>query len=477
MPSLFVLTPFFLLVVVNLPFKFLRTQIAFWLAGALLFAQVLLSIFYPLNIGRSYPDPFERFFTFGLSIDSLASIMLFTIGIVAFVSLLVAASTITEERRRFHFINLLLISLIGMNTTVLVTDLFTLYVFVEITALAAFVLIALEKGRLAIEGTFKYLILSAVASVFMLVSIAFFLLAAGSTSFGAIKEAFLDVSPNNFLLKIGTGLFLCGLLIKCGVVPFHGWVPDAYSAAPASVSVLLAGVVTKVSGVYVLLRLFGSLFVLSASLQNTLLFVGAFSIVFAALASLTQVDFKRMLAYSSISQVGYIVLALGAATPLAFVGAVFHFFNHAVFKSLLFVNAASLEKRLGTTDMRKMAGLGSKMQVTSATSLVGLLSTAGIPPLSGFWSKLIIIIALFSSGRYVYAAVALLASVITLAYFLSLERMVFFGRVEAAPAGVAKAPFGITFSEILLTTITIAAGLGFVFILNMWLLPLKEIVH
>ena len=211
--------------------------------------------------------------------------------------------------------------------------------------------------------------------------------------------------------------------------------------------------------------------------QNALLFVGILSIRFAAFASLTQADFKRMLAYSSISQVGYIVLALGVGTPLAFVGAVFHFFNHAVFKSLLFVNAASLEKRLGTTDMRKMAGLGSKMQITSTSSLAGLLSTAGIPPLSGFWSKLVIIIALFSTGRYVYAAIALLASALTLAYFLSLERKVFFGKVEAAPVTIPKATFGISFCEILLTVITIGAGLGFAFILNTYLLPLKEIVH
>jgi multicomponent Na+:H+ antiporter subunit D len=311
----------------------------------------------------------------------------------------------------------------------------------------------------------------------MLTAIAFFLMAVGSTSFAAIKDAFASNSSDAFLLKLGTGLFLCGLLIKCGVVPFHLWVPDAYSAAPASVSVLLAGVVTKVSGVYVLLRLFGTVFILNAALQNTLLLVGIISICFAAFASLTQTDFKRMLAYSSISQVGYIVLALGAATPLAFVGAVFHFFNHAIFKSLLFVNAASLEKRLGTTDMDKIGGMGSKMKVTSATSLIGLLSTAGIPPLSGFWSKLIIIIALFSAGRPVYAVIALLASALTLAYFLSLERKVFFGKVVASPAAETKASFGITFSEVLLAAITVAAGLGFAFILNTWLLPLKEIVH
>ena len=476
MPSLFILVPFLLLIVVNLPFKDLRGRISYRLAGTFLLAQTVVSVLYPFNIWGNQKDLLGSFFSFNLSIDNLSIVMLITIGIVAFVSLVVAVSTIEEERRRFHFTNLLLISVIGMNATVMVRDIFSMYVFVEVTALSLFILIALEKGKSAIEGAFKYVMLSAIASVFMLASIGLFLLAAGGTSFDAIRQGFSNVQ-NNLLLKICSGLFLCGLLIKSGAVPFHGWVPDAYSAAPSSVSVLLAGIGTKISGVYVLLRLFGSIFVVDMSVQNTLLVVGILTICFAAFAALTQVDFKRMLAYSSISQVGYIVLALGAATPLAFAGAVFHFFNHAVFKSLLFVNAASLEKRLGTTDMQKIGGLGSKMQVTATSSLVGLLSTAGIPPLSGFWSKLVIIIALFSSGRYVYAAIALLASALTLAYFLSLERKVFFGEVEAAPVTIPKATFGISFCEILLTVITIGAGLGFAFILNTYLLPLKEIVH
>jgi multicomponent Na+:H+ antiporter subunit D len=476
MPSSFILAPLVLLGILNLPFRFLGKQVGFWLTGILLCAQVVVAALYPLNAWGTHQDPLAPFFAFELSADSLASIMLVTIGIVALVSLLVAGSTITGERRRLHFTSLLLVALVGMNATVLVTDLFSLYVFVEITAMASFVLIALERGKFAIEGAFKYLILSAIASVFMLSSIAFLLLLTGDLSFPAIYGAFSDAS-NRSLLSLAMGLFLCGLLIKSGVAPFHGWVPDAYWAAPSSVSVLLAGVVTKVSGVYVLLRLFGTLFIMSVSLQNTLMIAGVFSICFAAVAALTQDDFKRMLAYSSISQIGYIVLALGCGTPLAFCGAVFHFFNHAIFKSLLFVNSASLEKQTGTTDMNKIAEAGVKMPVTSATSLVGMLSTAGIPPLSGFWSKLVIVTALFASGRSVYAAIALLASVITLAYFLSVERRIFFGKPQALAEKTVRSPAGITISEVLLTAITLAGGLGYALILNNWLLPLRDLLR
>ena len=488
MTSLFIFAPFFLLVIINFPLGFLKGRCAFCLAASLLLAQVLLAAFHPWLFWSAYPDCLRQFFGFPLAVDNLALIMLFVIGIVALVSLLTAQDTLAGEKQKFNFINLLLVALIGMNATVLVTDIFSLYVFIEVTAMASFILIALEKGKFAIEGAFKYLMLSAIASVFMLTSVAFLLLTAGDISFAAVHHVLTNV-PGSFFLKLAVGLFLCGLLIKSGVVPFHGWLPDAYSAAPSCVSVLLAGTVTKISGVYILLRLFSSVFTLTPALQNVLLFAGAISIVFAALAALTQDDFKRMLAYSSSSQVGYIILAFGCGTPLAFVGAVFHFFNHAIFKTLLFVNAASLEKRFGTTDINQLEGLGEKCPVTSVTSLVAMLSTAGIPPLSGFWSKLIIVMALFSKGRFIYAGTALIASIITLAYFLSLERRIFFNKGKPAPAAggtatqisrglnPAKNFSGIACAEILLAVFTIAGGLGYAFMLNTWFLPLKAIWH
>ena len=472
MVSLFILVPFILLLILNLPFKFLNARIAFWLSAALFLIQVILSLIHFWLPWSNYSLSLGQFFKFKLALDPLALIMLFTIGIVVFVSLLVAKSTMTTQKRYFNFINLLLISFIGMNATVLVADIFSLYVFVEITAVAVFVLMAIEKNRFAIEGTFKYLVLSMIASIFILTSIAFFILATGEISFAGIHSAFL-VNSNIVLLNFAVGLFLCGLLIKCGVVPFHGWVPDAYSEAQSAVSVLMAGIVTKITGIYVLMRLFSSVFVLRGHFENVIMLIGIISIVFAALAAFKQDNIKRMLAYSSISQVGYIVLAIGCQTPLAILGAVLHFFNHAISKSLLFANAASLEKKFGSTDMSIITGLGNQLPVTRATSLVGLLSIAGIPPLSGFWSKLIIIIALFNAQRFVYGWIALLASVLTLAYFLAMERNVFFIRTEAPGTDKGGVPLSLKFCEALLAAIIVGVGLGLPFILNSQVLQLK----
>jgi multicomponent Na+:H+ antiporter subunit D len=463
-----------LLAVFNSPFLKWKERSCFFLVSALLTIQAALVLAHPLLFWTSYPDPLGPFFAFHLRLDTLALVMLCSIAGVALVSLCVARVMMVIEAQRRNFINLLLLAVTGMNTMVLVTDIFTLYVFMEITAVSVFVMIALDKSLFAIEGTFKYLSLSVVTGVLMLTGVALMLLTSGGTSFSTLYGAFA-VSSNRVMLTLAAGLFLCGLLIKCGAVPFHGWLPDAYCAAQPAVSVFLAGIVTKITGVYALLRLFGTVFVLTPAVQNVLLVCGMASIVAAGVAALTQTDVKRMLAYSSISQVGYIILALGCATPLAFAGAVFHFLNHAVFKTLLFVNAASIERRFGSTDMFSIAGRAQEMPVTSTTGLVGMLSCAGVPPLAGFWSKLIIITALCEAGRYGYAVAALLAGLLTFGYFLMLQKGAFFEKKPDAARTVYRSPAGLVAAEIALAGATLVMGLGYPFLLNTWIVPLEHL--
>jgi multicomponent Na+:H+ antiporter subunit D len=257
-------------------------------------------------------------------------------------------------------------------------------------------------------------------------------------------------------------------------MPFHGWLPDAYASAPSAVSVLLAGIVTKTVGVYTLIRVVNSVFGANEALKWVLMAVGAFSIVLGALGAMGQKDFKRMLAYSSISQVGYIILGFGCGTALGFAGAVFHLFNHAIFKSLLFVNAAAVEKQAGTRDMDKLSGLAAGMPLTGTTSIIASLSAAGVPPLAGFWSKLIIIIALWTSGHYGYAAIAVLVSLITLTYLLSMQRRVFFGLPTSGMARVTEAPLAITLASVLLAALIVAVGLFFPYFLSIFHLPVGQ---
>jgi len=459
-----ILFPFIALVILNLLPKNRRDTAAFWVCLLILISQsiiALLSPFVPWT--RITSAGLESIFGFNLLIDNLSLIMILSIGIVSLTSLLIGWNTMKHGKERFDFINLLFICLIGLNGIAMVQDLFSLYVFIEATAVATFILMTVHKTREAFEGVLKYLILSVVASVLMLSSISFFLIVSGGVSFSAIKAA---MNYSNPLALVAAGLFICGLFIKGGLMPFHAWLPDAYTSAPAAVSILMAGIVTKGSGVFTIMRLLNNAVGYGEPVKNILLIVGAVSIVAGALIALGQKDIKRMLAYSSISQMGYIIIALGAGTKLGLIAAAFHFINHAIFKSQLFVNAAAVETQVGSRDMDIMGGLAQRMPITGATSAIASLSVAGIPPLAGFWSKLLIIIALIMSGNYIYAVIAVLASLLTLAYFLSLQRRVFFGKVLPEMASVSEASAGIVFPAVALSTITVLLGLVFPFIIK-----------
>jgi multicomponent Na+:H+ antiporter subunit D len=260
---------------------------------------------------------------------------------------------------------------------------------------------------------------------------------------------------------------LTGFGLKAAIVPFHAWLPDAPPSAPAPISAMLSGVLIKVSGVYAMMRIFLNVFGLTPALTTVLSVLGIASIFVGALAAMGQNDIKRMLAYSSISQIGYVVLGFAVGTPLGVLGGLFHLFNHALFKSLLFLNAGAVEQSTGTRSLDKMGGLAKRMPLTAATSAVGSLSIAGVPPLNGFWSKLLIIIALWNAGQYVFAAVAILASLVTLAYFLSLQRRVFFGTTLPDWVDVREVGIGLLIPPVALAAVTVALGLGFP-----WVLPL-----
>jgi proton-translocating NADH-quinone oxidoreductase chain N len=458
-PLLFIIFPLITVLILNLSYKKIGSKAALLIGTIITLLQMLMSMTFGGFIWKGLTDTLRVNFITDFRINSYSLIVLFTIGLISFVSLIVGRSSTGKDK--FNFVNLVLIILMGMNGVTMVADLFSLYVFLEITGVASFVLISLHKDKDALQGSFKYLLMSAIATVFMLTSSAIVLMFAGSLKFDIVNTYILSYNGVPFQMVIAFMLFITGLSIKAGLIPFHGWLPDAYSSAPAPVSILLAGIVTKVTGVYTLLILFTSVFGKNAMIGTVLMVLGIISILVGALAAMSQDDFKKILAYSSISQVGYIILAVGIGSPLALLGAILHFFNHASFKSLLFVNSAAVEMQTGTRKISSLGGLASRMPITGGTSIVGFLSAAGIPPLSGFWSKLIIIIAAWQAAAYSYAAVALLASILTIAYFLRLQRNVFFGHVAEGLENVTEANAGIKGVSILLAAINIVVGILF----------------
>jgi len=246
-------------------------------------------------------------------------------------------------------------------------------------------------------------------------------------------------------------------------MPFHAWLPDAHSSAPSPVSAMLSGVFIKAVGIYVIIRLFFTMFALSEPVAVLITVLGTISMVAGVFLAVGQWDIKRLLAYHSISQMGYVILGTGSGmillsrgikpevAALAITGGLFHLINHAAFKGLLFLNAGAIEYRLGTRNLKEMGGLSSTMPVTSATSFVASLSISGIPPFNGFFSKLIIVVACVRAGFYLLAILAIIVSIITLASFLKLQRYAFYSKTQNTPQHqIKEVPGPMVFSMIML---------------------------
>lgn len=391
-------------------------------------------------------------------VDGLSGFMLVTVNLVVFLAMIYAVRYMNIYTEKWKFHSLFMLMLAGLNGVILSGDLFNMYVFLEVASVCGYALVAFGTGPEDLEASFKYLIMGAVASIFILLGIA---LIYGYTSTLNMADISLVLSdkPRGALIGFASVLFLVGFGLKSAIVPFHSWLPDAHSSAPTPVSAVLSGVFIKTLGIYALARVFFNTIGISGNMPVVLMALGVLSMVVGAFLAITQHDIKRMFAYSSISQIGYIVFALGIGTPLAILGGLFHLFNHAIFKSLLFLDAGAIEYSTCKRDLRKLGGLGSKLPVTGVTSLLGSLSISGIPPLGGFWSKLIIIIAGVQAGYFGFTIIAVLVSIVTLAYYLKFQSFVFLGKLDQSLATIKEVPFTMKLSMVVLAAICVIAGL------------------
>jgi len=266
------------------------------------------------------------------------------------------------------------------------------------------------------------------------------------------------MKPSAWVVPFVSVLFLMGFGLKAALVPFHAWLPDAHPSAPASISAMLSGVLIKTLGVYAMARIFFNIFGITGGIMSVLMFLGALSMVVAVILALSQWDLKRLLAYHSISQIGYVILGIGLGTPLGILGGLFHLFNHSVFKSLLFLNSGAIDYAAGTRDLKEMSGLKEKMPITAGTNLIASMSIAGIPPFNGFFSKLIIIFACLQSGRIGYAIAAVVASILTLASFMKVQKFAFLGELKEKYNNIREVPWLMKFSMVSLALICVFGG-------------------
>ncbi len=357
--------------------------------------------------------------------DAFSTFMLVIVNLIALTSLMFSVSYIRQYTGTWKYYALFMLLITGMNGVIATGDIFNLFVFMEIALFSAYALVAFGGKAEEYEAAFKYAIMGSISSILILMGIGI-LYATTSTLTMANIAAILPTKDPRIMYWVGA-IFVAGFGLKSAVMPFHAWLPDAHSSAPAPISAMLSGVLIKALGIYVIIRFFFNVLGAPQIFMTLFMVLGSISIILASYLALGQWDLKRLLAYSSISQIGFILLGLGIGTKLAILGAVFHIFNHAIFKSLLFYNSGAVEMALGTRDLRKMGNLKDAMPVTSATSMVASLSVAGLPPFNGFFSKLIIIIAAVQASHVGYAIIAVIGSLLTLAYFMKVQRYGFRG--------------------------------------------------
>jgi multicomponent Na+:H+ antiporter subunit D len=390
-------------------------------------------------------------------IDGLSSFMLLTVNLIAFFIMLYSSNYMEKYTKKWKFYTLFLLMLTGMEGVLIAGDLFNLFVFLEIGSVASYALVAYGTEAEELEASFKYLIMSSLGSIFVLLGVALIYGYTSTLNMADIASTLIQKGPGKIVPFVSV-LFLMGFGLKSALVPFHAWLPDAHPAAPAPVSAMLSGVLIKALGVYALMRIFFNIIGATPTLLSVLMFLGAVSMVVGVFLAIGQWDFKRLLAYHSISQIGYVILALGLGTPLGIFGGLFHLFNHSVFKSLLFLNSGAIEYSIGTRDLKHMGGLREKMPVTADTSLIASMSIAGIPPFNGFWSKLIIILATVQAGHFVYALFGAIASIMTLASFMKVQKFAFFGKLNDMYKNVKEVPVFMRVSMIMLALICIVGG-------------------
>ncbi|TAJ14983.1 NADH/ubiquinone/plastoquinone (complex I) [Marinilabiliaceae bacterium JC017] len=405
-----------------------------------------------------------------LVLDGFSTILLITINLIAFLAAFYSISYMKKYTAENNYYTLFCLMVAGMNGVVLTGDLFNLYVFLEIAAISSYALVAFGVEKTELEASFKYQVLGGMASLLILLAIGLLYWATSTLNITDISHILMIQGDNKIILFIQI-LLITGFGLKAAMVPFHAWLPDAHSSAPSPISAMLSGILIKAIGVYVLFRLLFNMFTLTYEIALTITVLAVLSMVIGGILAIGQQDYKRLLAYSSISQVGYILLAMGIGmmvlaqngakeiAALAILGGLFHLINHAVFKGLMFMNAGAVEHATGIRDLAKLGGLAKWLPLTSATSFTGSMAISGIPPFSGFFSKLIIIIAAIQANYYLLAFLAALVSIITLAYFLKLQKNIFYATFPEHIERVRKIPFTMKCSMVMLAILCLAMSL------------------
>lgn len=394
-----------------------------------------------------------------LRFDNLSTFVAIFVGISSLLIILYSAGFMRHKAGLVRYYSYIILTFVASLGAVFSNNLVLFMVFWGILALTLYLLIGFgDRKRTAATAKKTFIIIGA-ADALMLLGLALVWRITGT----------LQMDSINISLEtpLATWAYLClaaGAFAKAGAMPLHTWVPDTAEDAPTPVTAYLPASLDKLLGIYFLVRISLGMFQMNAGMNTFLMAVGSFTIVAAVMMALVQHDMKRLLGYHAVSQVGYMLLGIGTGNPVGIAGALFHMLNNALYKSCLFLSCGAVEKRAGTTDLRKLGGFGKTMPFTFVAFLVASLAISGVPPFNGFASKWMVYQGVIEVGKngghlwIVWLVAALFGSALTLASFMKLTHAVFLGQPAQGKRETKEVGFSMWAPPVVLATLCVIFG-------------------
>ncbi len=432
-----------------------------FIGSVLLLASVLL-VFAQVNDAgiqvlqvSGWPAPFG----ITLVADLLAAMLIVAVGIVAVAVTGVAFAGVDPRREAFGYHALIQILLMGVTGAFLTGDLFNLYVWFEVTLVASFVLMALNRTRAQMAAAFKYVTINLIASSIFLTALGLLYGATGTLNMAELARVWPTIGSSG-VDTVLAALFLVAFGIKAGLFPLFFWLPASYHTPPAAVGAVFAGLLTKV-GVYSLIRVFTLLFHGGPpALFNLLLAMSAATMVVGLVAALSERDFRRVLSFNLVGHIGYTTASLSLFTPAALAGAIFYVLHHIVVITNLYLVSGVLLRLRRTTDMAGLGGFYRSQPLFSVLAMIPIFSLAGVPPLSGFLGKLAILQGTFAAGAYWLGGLVLVVGLLTLLSMARVWADTFWRPADAGTEDMAVpgTPYLVAIGALSLLTLAITIG-------------------
>lgn len=394
-------------------------------------------------------------------IDELNAFMLLIITAVSTVILMAAQTSIEKEiakDKHTLFYILYLLSLTGMLGIVATGDAFNVFVFLEVSSLSAYAMIALGKDKRALWASFQYLIMGTIGATFILIGIGLMYQMTGTLNMDDLSQRLPEVAQTRTVFT-AFAFIIVGVCLKLALFPLHLWLPNAYAYAPSIVTALFAATATKVA-IYLLIRFTFTVFGLTFSfatlpLQTLFMALGLAGVFVASTAAIYQTNVKHLFAYSSIAQVGYMIVGFSISTVTGLTATLLHLFNHALMKSALFLALGAVMYRIGSVQLSQFQGLGRQMPLTMAAIVLGGLSLIGVPLTVGFVSKWYLLMALIEKGWWLVAGLILLGSLLAIIYVWRIVEVAYFkpplpdrGDIKEAPMSMLIPVWILVFANI-----------------------------